>query len=186
MHHGALLRQVCDLEKQDVVQIGKDYASSRLDEQDQAMLAFAIKINDAPQLLCKTDIEQLRQAGFTDEDILDIITSVAYRNFSNRLNIAIGLDDPENLFRLDLNLKAMLDAKTTRYIQTRRGARRVTASSAACPSPRRTQTRDARAVLRRAECGRKSAPEIYLPPSCAAGRACISRAAPASHPACVW
>jgi uncharacterized peroxidase-related enzyme len=111
MNHGALLRQVSDLEKQDVVQIGKDYTASRLDEQDKVMLAFATKINDAPQLLCRTDIEQLRQVGFTDENILDIIASVAYRNFSNRLNIAIGLDDPENLSRLDPDLKAMLNAK---------------------------------------------------------------------------
>jgi hypothetical protein len=53
----------------------------------------------------------IRQVGFSDENILDIIASVAYRNFSNRLNIAIGLDDPENLSKLDPDLKAMLDAK---------------------------------------------------------------------------
>lgn len=111
MNHGALLRQVSDLDKQDVVQIGKDYSASRLDEQDKAMLDFAVKINDAPHLLCRTDIEQLRKVGFTDENILDIIASVAYRNFSNRLNIAIGLDDPENLSKLDPDLKAMLDAR---------------------------------------------------------------------------
>ncbi|MBM3342346.1 MAG: hypothetical protein FJY56_09575 [Betaproteobacteria bacterium] len=111
MNHGALLRQNSDLQMQDVVQIGKDYTASRLDEQDKAMLAFATKINDAPQLLCRTDIERLRQVGFSDENILDIIASVAYRNFSNRLNIAIGLDDPENLSKLDPDLKAMLDAK---------------------------------------------------------------------------
>ena len=111
MNHGALLRQVSDLQKPDVVQIGQNYAVSNLNEQDKAMLAFAEKINDAPQLLCRTDIERLREVGFTDENILDIIASVAYRNFSNRLNIAIGLDDPENLSNLDPDLKAMLDAK---------------------------------------------------------------------------
>lgn len=111
MNHGALLRQISGLEKQDVVQIGKDYTSSKLTEQDKIMLAFAEKINDAPHLLCRTDIQQLRQTGFTDENILDIIASVAYRNFSNRLNIAIGLDDPDNLSKLDPDFKAMLDAK---------------------------------------------------------------------------
>jgi uncharacterized peroxidase-related enzyme len=111
MNHGALLRQVSDLEKQDVVQIGKDYEASRLDEQDKAMLAFAVKINDAPERLCKADIERLRAVGFTDENILDIITSVAYRNFSNRLNIALGLDDPENLSKVDPELMGMLEAK---------------------------------------------------------------------------
>jgi len=111
MNHGALLRQVSDLQKQDVVQIGSDYEASRLDEQDKAMLAFARKINDTPEQLCKPDIERLRQVGFTDENILDIIASVAYRNFSNRLNIALGLDDPENLANLDPDLMGMLQTK---------------------------------------------------------------------------
>jgi uncharacterized peroxidase-related enzyme len=114
MNHGALLRQVSDLEKNDVVQIGKNYEASSLDEQDKAMLAFAEKINDAPNLLCKADIERLRQVGFTDENILDIITSVAYRNFSNRLNIALGLDDPENLSKVDPDLMGMLEARESR------------------------------------------------------------------------
>jgi uncharacterized peroxidase-related enzyme len=111
MNHGALLRQVSDLEKHDVVQIGKDYTASRLDSQDKAMLAFAEKINDAPELLCKADIEHLQAVGFSDENILDIIASVAYRNFSNRLNIALGLDDPENLSKPDPELMGMLEAK---------------------------------------------------------------------------
>jgi uncharacterized peroxidase-related enzyme len=114
MNHGALLRQVSDLEKKDVVQIGKDYEASRLDEQDKAMLAFAEKINDAPDRLCKGDVEGLRQVGFTDENILDIIASVAYRNFSNRLNIALGLDDPENLSKVDPELMSMLETKGSR------------------------------------------------------------------------
>ena len=111
MNHGALLRQVSDMEKQDVVQIGKDYRTSNLDEQDKAMLAFAEKINDAPNILSKEDIDGLRKVGFTDENILDIIASVAYRNFSNRLNIALGLDDPDNLSKLDPDLMAMLETK---------------------------------------------------------------------------
>jgi len=78
---------------------------------NKVMLAFAEKINDAPHLLCHTDSEQLRQTGFADENILDVIASAACRNFSNRLNIAIGLDDPDNLSKLDPDFKAMLDAK---------------------------------------------------------------------------
>jgi uncharacterized peroxidase-related enzyme len=111
MNHGALLRQVSDLEKQDVVQIGANYTASRLDAQDKAMLAFAEKINDAPEQLCKTDIERLKEVGFSDENILDIIASVAYRNFSNRLNIALGLDDPENLSKPDPELMGMLESR---------------------------------------------------------------------------
>ena len=34
-------------------------------------------------------------AGFSDENVLDIIGSVSYRNMSNRLNLALGLDAVE-------------------------------------------------------------------------------------------
>ena len=94
-----------------MVQIGLDYGQSKLDDQDKAMLAFAEKVNETPNQLCKEDIARLRDVGFSDENILDIIASVAYRNFSNRLNIALGLDDPENLSKLDPQLKEMLDSK---------------------------------------------------------------------------
>ena len=59
----------------------------------EGMLAFAEKLTFNHTEMDKDDIESLKAVGFSDENILDIIASVAYRNFSNRLNIAIGLDE---------------------------------------------------------------------------------------------
>ena len=93
MNHGALLRKQSNDDQELVVEIGRDYASSRLEEQDKVMLAFAEKLTFNHTEMDRDDIESLKAVGFSDENILDIIASVAYRNFSNRLNIAIGLDE---------------------------------------------------------------------------------------------
>ena len=39
---------------------------------------------------------------------------LAYRNFSNRLNIALGLDDPENLSKVDPEFMDMLEAEAVK------------------------------------------------------------------------
>lgn len=67
--------------------------SPLLDEADRAMLAYAEKLTFDHQAMTEGDIEALREAGFTDENILEIIASVAYRNMSNRLNIALGAEE---------------------------------------------------------------------------------------------
>ena len=62
------------------------------------------------------DLEELRDVGFSDENILEIIASVAFRNFSNRLNVALGLDDPDNLPELDPDLNEMLGAREASHV----------------------------------------------------------------------
>ena len=88
-----MLRKESDDNKQVVVDIGTDYTKADLSTQDRAMLAFAEMLTFHHTDVSQHDIQGLRDEGFSDENILDIIGSVAYRNFSNRLNIAIGLDE---------------------------------------------------------------------------------------------
>ncbi len=68
-----------------------------LDDADKAMLAFAEKLTFDHYAMEEADLDALRTAGFSEENVLDIIGSVGYRNMSNRLNLALGLDavDPE-------------------------------------------------------------------------------------------
>ena len=56
------------------------------------------------------------QPAGSDENILEIIASVAFRNFSNRLNVALGLDDPDNLPELDPDLNEMLGARDASHV----------------------------------------------------------------------
>ena len=111
MNHGELLRKASDTDKKAVAAIGLDFQTSDLDDQDKVMLAFAEKLTFDHTHVTKQDLQKLRDVGFNDENILEIIASVAFRNFSNRLNVALGLDDPDNLPDLDPVLNEMLTTR---------------------------------------------------------------------------
>ena len=77
------------------------------------MLAFAEKLTSDHTRVTKQDMEGLREVGFTEENILEIVASVAFSNFSNRLNVSLGLDDPVNLPELDPDLDGMLTTRAS-------------------------------------------------------------------------
>ena len=77
------------------------------------MLAFAEKLTFDHTRVTTQEMEGLRELGFTEENILEIVASVAFSNFSNRLNVSLGLDDPVNLPELDPDLDGMLKARAS-------------------------------------------------------------------------
>ena len=62
-----------------------------LSERDEAMLDFAVKVTRAPDACTEEDVMTLRQAGFTDADILHIVEVTAFFNSGARLALATGL-----------------------------------------------------------------------------------------------
>jgi len=71
-------------------------ARASLDERDRALLDFARKLNDAPDAVSFEDINRLRVAGFTDQNIFDTVMVVAYFNFINRVADGLGVPlEPE-------------------------------------------------------------------------------------------
>lgn len=59
------------------------------------MLAFAEKLSADAAAMTKDDVDRLRGVGFSDQQVLEIVGSVSYRHFSNRLNLALGLGEDE-------------------------------------------------------------------------------------------
>jgi uncharacterized protein YciW len=55
------------------------------------MLEYAEKLTIAPSTIVEDDIEQLRKAGWSDRDILDIVHVCAYFNFRVRVVDGLGL-----------------------------------------------------------------------------------------------
>lgn len=49
----------------------------------------------SPAQVTRTDIEQLRRAGFSDEEILSINLIVSYFNFVNRVALGLGVEFTE-------------------------------------------------------------------------------------------
>ena len=56
------------------------------------MLAYAVKLTQAPGEMTAADAEALRAAGFSDRDVLDIAEVTAYYAYANRIADGLGVN----------------------------------------------------------------------------------------------
>jgi uncharacterized peroxidase-related enzyme len=88
--HGAVLRvRSKDMLLADT--IGANYRAADLSPRQRAMLDFALKITNASDTCSDADILALREHGFSAEDVMDIIQTAAFFNYSNRVASALEL-----------------------------------------------------------------------------------------------
>jgi uncharacterized peroxidase-related enzyme len=64
------------------------------------MLDYAVKLTTASETCTEDDVESLREAGWSDEDILDIAQVAAMFNFTNRLASGLGWQPNREYFSL--------------------------------------------------------------------------------------
>lgn len=55
------------------------------------MLTYVEKLTRTPGDTDETDVAILRQSGFTERDILDIVTVTAYYAYANRIADGLGV-----------------------------------------------------------------------------------------------
>lgn len=70
--------------------LGQDYHHADLTQRERALADFAAKINENASALSQQDLEPLRQAGLSDEAILEAGEIAAQFSLSNRLSKAFG------------------------------------------------------------------------------------------------
>ena len=88
--HGAILR----IRSKNPIQadtIAANYRAADLTPRQRAMLDYAVKITGASDTCVDDDIDALRAHGFSDEDIMDIIQTAAFFNYSNRVASALEM-----------------------------------------------------------------------------------------------
>jgi uncharacterized peroxidase-related enzyme len=81
--HGAALR----IRANDAVladQIAANFRAADITPRQHAMLAFAAKLTEASYTASDADIAALREHGWSDEDVWDIIQVASFFNYSNR------------------------------------------------------------------------------------------------------
>jgi uncharacterized peroxidase-related enzyme len=97
--HGANLRLLSgDAVLADKIAI--DYRHAPLDSRHRAMLDYAVKLSVRPQEITESDREALLSVDFTEEEIWDISSVVAFYAMSNRLVHALELVPNEEFFLL--------------------------------------------------------------------------------------
>jgi uncharacterized peroxidase-related enzyme len=72
--------------------IEDDYETAGLDPRRLAMLRYADKLTRSPGGMRQEDLEPLREAGFSDADILHIAEVTAYYAYVNRIADGLGVE----------------------------------------------------------------------------------------------
>ena len=87
------------LDEDQLERFARTGTSDGLDESDAAVVAFAEKLSVAPGSMTDADTLRLRDAGFTDRQIVDITLAAAARNYFSRalLALAVPIDEVPGL-----------------------------------------------------------------------------------------
>ena len=69
-----------------------DFHKADVPTRDIAMLEYAEKLTRDSCKMKKSDCNKLREAGFKDDQILDIVQVSAYYNYVNRIACGLGVE----------------------------------------------------------------------------------------------
>lgn len=72
-------------------QLAEDYSATTLSPRQQAMLGHAARLTREPWDVSASDLDMLREMGFSDRDILDINQVTAYYAYVNRVADGLGV-----------------------------------------------------------------------------------------------
>lgn len=82
------------------IALGHDHVPD-LSPRERAIADLAVKITRDPSAVTDTDIDDLRELGFEDHEILEVIETIAFFNYTNRVAITINNIPEDRLFILD-------------------------------------------------------------------------------------
>ena len=90
VHHTRGLRRL--LKDDDLAdKVAEDFERAGLDERRLVMLRYAAKLTRTPGEMTRKDIDRLRAAGFSDQDVLAIVEVIGYYAYANRIVDALGV-----------------------------------------------------------------------------------------------
>jgi uncharacterized peroxidase-related enzyme len=90
-HHGEALSFYWKDQRR-VQQLIQNFHVVALPEKTCKMLDYVVKLTKTPSIVNQTDVNSLRQCGFSDEDILNINLITGYFNFVNRIVSGLGVE----------------------------------------------------------------------------------------------
>jgi len=69
-----------------------DPAAAPLEGADGALVAYALKLTRTPRGMRPADVEALRAAGLSEEEIFEAAFVTAYFNYTNRVAEGLGVE----------------------------------------------------------------------------------------------
>jgi uncharacterized peroxidase-related enzyme len=71
-------------------QLSVNHRHANLEPKERAMLDFAVKVTEESHRCTEADLDVLRDVGWSDEDVMDIVEVTAMFNLTNRMASALG------------------------------------------------------------------------------------------------
>jgi uncharacterized peroxidase-related enzyme len=87
--HSMFLRDVCG-DETTMTTLARDPSGESLDERDRAVYRFAAKVAADASAVEQADVDELRELGFTDGDVADVVYAAAARSFFTRVLDGLG------------------------------------------------------------------------------------------------
>ncbi len=91
-----------------LIAIANDYHNAGLDPAEVAMMSFAEKVILDQHSIVQRDVDELRNHGFSDEEILDIVLAASARAFYTKVLDSLGAEPDEAYLDLEPELRAAL------------------------------------------------------------------------------
>jgi uncharacterized peroxidase-related enzyme len=82
--HGALCRIYAGAPRL-ADQLATNHRQADVSDHHMAMLDFAVTLTESPEAVTGEDVQRLRDAGFSPEEVWDIASVAAFFNLSNRM-----------------------------------------------------------------------------------------------------
>jgi uncharacterized peroxidase-related enzyme len=90
-------------------QLKTNYREATLEPKEFAMLEFAELLTVQPANVVEDDIQHLREVGWKDEDIVDIVHQTALFNYMTRVADGLGVDLDERMREAEERDKSVVD-----------------------------------------------------------------------------
>lgn len=92
--HTAAVRRLTGDEHLDL-DFATTWSQYELDPPTRALLSYAAKLTESPGMVEESDIEKLREAGWSEEAVWQMTALASFFNFTGRLEAASGLPPDE-------------------------------------------------------------------------------------------
>lgn len=92
-HFVGMKKQLRDDARADAIRmaLATDTPSAAFSDKEMAAIQYATELTRSPDSLTQASIDSLREAGWPDEQILEINQVVAYFNYANRTVLGLGV-----------------------------------------------------------------------------------------------
>jgi uncharacterized peroxidase-related enzyme len=74
------------------IQVRRDYRNASLDPKTRALMDFAVQVTREPGTVTRRTIDDLREHGWTDEEILAATEVIGFFNYYARMADALGVE----------------------------------------------------------------------------------------------